>query len=110
MTLLIPMLGMGHSGRGVGRIRVSVRNTLSYPKALEKLSSQTIISLMLHAYVVMRLSTSLTPPKFRRGHMCGECLSQIKLDTPYITFDFSNFLFFKKQNKTKKDLIVFFIN
>lgn len=78
------MLGMGHSGgRGGGRIRVSVRNTLSYPKALEKLSSQTIISLMLHAYVVMRLSTSQVPPKFRRGHMCGEYLLQIKLETLY---------------------------
>lgn len=101
-----------HAGHGAfwvgggGRIRVSVRNTLSYPKALEKLWSQTIISLMLHAYVVRRLSTSLTPPKFRRGHMCGEYLLQIKLDSLYTKtrFFFISVIsfFFKKKRKRKK--------
>lgn len=108
-------LHAGHSGRGGwgvgggGRIMASVRNTLSYPKALEKLSGQTIISLMLHAYVVMRLSTSLTPPKFRRGHLCGECLLQIKLDTLctkiWRFFFISVISFFKnKKQKTKQNI------
>lgn len=67
LPLLILTLGRGHDGGWQARrIRVPVRRDLSpcYPKALEELyspRSQTIISQTLHAYVPMRLSTSVTP-------------------------------------------------
>lgn len=57
------------------------RKTLGYHKAFEKLYNprgQTIISQTLHAYVIMRLSTSYTPTQFKTVHLGGEWMTFTK--------------------------------